>query len=576
MTMPHAQTWAVAAVLAVVAATAEAKVEVQLEGLDGDLESNAKAALSIARAADDAPDLRIRRLHARAEDEIRSALQPFGYYAPTIAATLAEDGEVWRARYVVERGPQVMVATVEVQVLGDAAADPGFRAVIAEFPVKPGDALSHATYELGKRQLTSYAARKGYFDAAFDSSAILVTVGQQKADVVVHFAAGPRYQFGPVTLNQDILDDRMVVGYVKIAAGDPYDVEPLLKMQNELSTGPYFAAVEVKTMREEADGLRVPIAVDLFPAKSQRWEVGGGYGTDTGLRGKVKAEWRRLNRAGHHAEAELEASQVEYSASGKYLIPWPYPRTELLTFYGGLGRYEPRWSESWRSLVGASLGRSRGSWRETISLAYEHESFTIAGGDGTSDLLLPGISWTRTRSDDPFIPTRGVRLRADVFGAHDAVLSSVSFLQLGAEAKLIRRLSPKLRGLGHVSAAHIFTSDFADLPPTHRFVTGGDQTVRGYAYESLGPTNAAGEIVGGDTLVIAGLELEYRFLGSWGLAVFLDSGNAWDGFSGDLAYGPGAGVRWFSPIGIVRLDGAIGISEDGDPVRIHLAIGPDL
>ncbi len=320
-----ARTWVLAAALAVVAAAAQAKVDVQLEGLDGALKDNAMAALSISRAADDAPGLRIRRLHARAADEIRSALQPFGYYAPIVEATLAEDGEDWRARYVVERGPQVMVATVDVQVLGEGGADPGFQAVVAEFPVKPGDPLAHATYELGKRQLTAYAARKGYFAAEFDSSAILVTVGEQKADVVIHYAAGPRYQFGPVTLNQDILDDRMVVGYVKVAEGDPYDVEPLLKMQNELSTGPYFAAVEVKTQREAADGLRVPIAVDLFPAKAQRWEVGGGYGTDTGIRGKVKAEWRRLNRAGHHAEAEFEASQVEYSASGQVPRPLAVP-----------------------------------------------------------------------------------------------------------------------------------------------------------------------------------------------------------------------------------------------------------
>jgi translocation and assembly module TamA len=542
---------------------AEAKVDVQLEGLDGALETNARAALSIARAPDDTPGLRLRRLHARAAQEIRSALQPFGYYAPTIEATLAEDGEDWRARYVVERGPQVMVATVDVEVLGEGANDAGFQAVIAEFPVRPGDPLDHATYELGKRQLTAYAARKGYFAAAFDSSAILVTVGAQKADIVVRYAAGPRYQFGPVTLNQDILDDRMVIGYVKIAPGDPYDVDPLLKMQNELSTGPYFAAVEVKTQRDAADGLRVPIDVDLFPAKAQRWEVGGGYGTDTGVRGKVKAEWRRLNRAGHHAEAEFEASQVEYSATGKYLVPWPYPRTELLTFFGGAGRYQPRWSESWRTVAGASLGRSRGGWRETISLAYEHESFTIAGTDGTSNLLLPGISWTRTLADDLFIPSRGARLRVDVLG-------TVSFAQLGGEAKLIRSLSPKLRALGHASLAHIFTSHFTDLPPTHRFVTGGDQTVRGYAYESLGPT------IGGDTLVIAGLELEYRFLESWGGAVFMDSGNAWDGLSGTLAFGPGVGVRWFSPIGIVRLDGAMGLSDDGNPIRIHLAIGPDL
>ncbi|MBK8164834.1 MAG: outer membrane protein assembly factor [bacterium] len=559
---------------------ARAGVEVELKGLDGPLKANALAALSIGRAGDEASAARVQRLHARAPDEIRLALQPFGRYAPVIRAELTRKGDEgsgdWLARYEVDPGPQVMVASVDVQVLGEGAADPGFREAVAAYPLLPGAPLDHAAHEAGKRALTAHAARKGYFDAAFDSSAVLVHVGQQRADIVVRYDSGRRYRFGPVRLKQDILDDRRVIGYVRIREGEPYDVEPLLKMQNELSTGPYFAAVEVRTRNEEAEGLDVPIDVDLTPAPTQRWEVGGGYGTDTGARAKVKATWRRLNRAGHHAEAEIEASQVEYSATGKYFVPWPYPRTELLTVLAGIGRYEPRWAESWRLIGGVTLGRARGGWRETLSLAYEREDFTVAGVDGASDLVLPGLSWTRTNADDPLVPTHGARLRLDLAGAHESVLSSVSFLQAGAEAKVIRSLSPRVRVIARGALAHIVTDDVDALPPTHRFVTGGDQSVRGYAYESLGPVNANAEITGGDTLAWASLELEFRFLASLGLAVFTDAGNAWrDGF-GDLAVGPGAGLRWFSPIGIVRLDGAAGLSEDGDPLRIHLAIGPDL
>ncbi len=562
--------------LVLLAATAWAEVDVDLQGLDNPLRDNVMATLSIGRAVEGAPAGRIRRLHARAPDEIRTALQPFGYYDPQITASLEQDGETWHARYVVAAGPRVQVGSVDVRVLGPGGDDPGFLAVAAAYPQAAGDPLDHAAHELGKRRLLEYAARHGYFAAAFDTAAILVSVPEQRAEVIVHLDSGPRYLFGPVALHQDVLEERMVAGYVTVEPGQPYDVAPLLRMQSDLSTGPWFSAVEIHTRSEQADSLRVPVDVDLYAARSQRWELGLGYGTDTGVRGKIKSQWRRLNRRGHHAEAELQASAIEYSATGQYFIPWPYPRTELLTLFAGIGLFEPDWSSSWRLATGTSFARSRGSWREVFSLAYEHEDFTIASQDGVSELVIPGGSWTRTRADDPIIPSRGSRTRLDLRGASDAVLSSVSFVQLRAETKLIRSLGRRVRLIGRGTAARTFTDRFEALPPTQRFVTGGDQTVRGYGYESLGPVDANGEIVGGNSLAILSGELEYRFLPSWGMATFVDSGNALDDFTGQLAVGAGVGVRWFSPIGIVRLDGALGLSEDGNPLRIHLAIGPDL
>jgi translocation and assembly module TamA len=558
------------------AAVCRASVAVQVEGLEGPLKTNVELALSIARAPDEVGEGRLRRLHARAPDEIRKGLEPFGYYAPRITTNLEADGQNWQATYVVDPGPRTHVAAVDARVIGPGGDDPGFQAILREFPVRVGDPLDHAAYELGKRQMLGYAARKGYFDVSLDSTAILVSIESETADVVLHVSSGPRYLFGPVHIEQDVLDESMVAGYVKILPGEPYDVEPLVRMQNDLSSGPYFGAVEIHPRHEDAEDLRVPIDVVLFPSKPQRYEVGVGYGTDTGARIKLTGEWRRLNRRGHFAEAEIQASQVEYSATTKYTIPWPYPRTEVLTFFAGIGLFDPDWARSWRLACGANLGRSRGRWREVFSLAYEHESFTIADQDGSSSLVIPGVSWTQTIANDLVFATHGHRFRFDVRGSHTAALSSVSFVQLRGEAKVVRRPFARLRFLARATVARTWTDAFRELPPTVRFVTGGDQTVRGYAYESLGPVNAAGELVGGDSLVVGSAELDYRFLGSWAWAVFTDVGNALDGFSGRLSTGVGTGVRWISPIGIVRLDGAFGVSEEGNPFRIHLAIGPDL
>ena len=190
--------------------------------------------------------------------------------------------------------------------------------------------------------------------------------------------------------------------------------------------------------------------------------------------------------------------------------------------------------------------------------------------------MIPGISWTRVRADDLIFPHRGYRLRVDLRGAHEALLSSTTFGEVWLEAKFIRSPATRTRILLRGTTARIFTERFGELPPTHRFVTGGDQTVRGYAFESLGPVNANGDIVGGDSLLIGSFELEYLFFSKVGLAGFVDTGNALDDFTGRLAVGAGGGLRWISPIGIVRLDLGVGLSEEGNPLRLHLAIGPDL
>ncbi|HKI83378.1 MAG TPA: autotransporter assembly complex family protein [Candidatus Krumholzibacteria bacterium] len=556
--------------------SSRASVKVELEGLTGELRDNVRATLSILQAKKDAPETRIRFLHSRAEDEIREALQPFGYYQPVTSSSLKADGDNWKARYVVDRGPQVHVASVDVQVLGAGAADSSFVALAKAFPLAKGDPLHDAAYERGKSQLLNYASNHGYFDAAFDGAAVLVTLATQRAAIVVHLDSGPRYLFGPVTVHQDVLEDRMVEGYVTMKPGDPYEVAPLRNMQNGLSTGPYFSTVEIRPEVDEADSLRVPVDVLLTPSRTQSWEFGLGYGTDTGVRGTAAARWRRLNRRGHHAEARVQASQIEYSASGQYFIPWPYPSTRLLSFFGGVGYLSPDWSKSWRVALGSSFAHSRWGWREVLSLAYEHEDFTIAQQDGISNLVLPEVSWTRIRADAPVVPSNGSRLRLDLKGAHESLLSSASFVQLRAEGKLIHTLVPRVRLIARGTAARTFTSSFSKLPPTLRFVTGGGHTVRGYRYQSLGPSNADGEIVGGNSLVIASSELELRFLKNWGVATFVDAGNAFDDFTGHLSVGSGIGLRWFSPIGIVRLDGAFGLSEPGHPFRVHISIGPDL
>jgi translocation and assembly module TamA len=565
-------------ILILVASTASAdEVDVEITGIEGDPAKNVRTAISIANAPKDPTPSEIKRLHSRARDEIALALEPFGYYRPAISDTLAEvEPQRWQARYAIDAGAPVLVRSVDLRVSGEGESDSELTAHVTEFPLAPGDSLRHAEYERLKDSLSFAAADNGYFDAAFDSTGILVDRDSLAADIVVHFSTGQRYRFGPVDLQQDILDPRVLAGFVPFEEGDPYEVSKLLEMQSALSSSPYFSRVAAMPLPDQAESLQVPIKVELEPRKTERFDVGVGYGTDTGLRGSLDVELRRLNRKGHRAEGSVIVSQIEQSASARYTMPGLHPSTAIYSLYLGYAHLEPETSESNQWVIGGNVVQTRWGFQETVSLNYEIEDFVVGLDEDRSRLFLPALGYERTRADDRIFTRRGYRLRFDVKGAHEDVLSTSTLLQLRGDAKVIRPLGERIRFLVRAGAGRTFTDEFHQLPATLRFFMGGDQSVRGYRYKSLGPRDGEGNVIGGEIAVDGSAELEFGILKSWGLAVFFDAGNAFSPSSAFvLEKGTGAGIRWLSPVGLVRVDGAYAVGTP-NMVRLHIGIGPDL
>ena len=551
-------------------------VRVELEGVTGAVARNVRAVLGIARA--DTGRLtadRAARLHRTANDDIATALEPFGFYEPLVRGTLQQEGGRWIARYRIDPGPAVIVSSVDIGVRGDGADTPPFNDLIGNFPLAKGDTLRHLPYEALKLDLLSLAADSGYLDAAFDTSVVRVDRTALSADIIVRFNTGPRFRFGDVTFDQDVLDESFLRTRVPFRRGEPYQLHKLLELQVGLSEDPYFNRVEVIPERAQAQGLEVPIHVVLVARKNQAYEGGLGYATDNGPRGHAAAQLRRINRSGHHAEVDVTASFLEQSASLQYMIPaFGHPKG-VLTLLGGYAILNPVTSDSRTWRFGARLARPRLGWRETFSITYQREAFLIGFDSATTTLLIPGASWERTRSDSRIFPSRGVRTRLDVQGAAKGLLSNTSFVQVRVSGKVVQSLGSRMRGIVRAEVGRTFTSAFRELPPTLRFFAGGDQSVRGFRYLSLGPREAKAYI-GGANLVVGSVEADYRVMPRWAVAVFTDAGNAMLDWGLDLEQSVGGGVRWISPIGLVRVDGAFAVSEPNTPFRFHFSIGPDL
>ncbi len=557
---------------------AQTSVSVHVSGVEDEVQENVLATLSLARAVGDTAldDDRIRRLHARASVEIAGALEPFGFYHSQVTANIAETGGAWRVSYAITPGPRVRVTSVQVRIEGEGAADAPFQAVRDSFPVAAGDPLDHRRYEIGRRRLLDVASSRGYLDARLVTSELRVDRQADTAAVVLQFTTGPRFRFGPVVFQQDVLNDNVLRRIVSFEEGQFYSTRPLLTLQSQLAATGYFAAVEVAPRRDLAEGLFVPIHVTPLSRRSRRYAVGGGFGTNTGVRGSLEAEFRRLNRSGHHADGKITASPLEQSIRTNYFIPGIFSNTRLLGLSASFAKLETETSHSRRLRLATSFSDRRGSWQEVLAVNFLREAFEVGVDTASTRLLTVSGAWSQTIANHPIFPRRGQRFRVRLEGSHERLLSDVRFVRANIDAKLITPIGDGARILTRAELGVVYSSDFRRLPPTVRFFAGGDESVRGFRYQALGPLDDAGGVIGGNSIALASIEIERTVFGRWAVAAFVDVGNALDDFSGRLESGAGIGLRWRSPVGPVRLDGAFPLSLQHSPLVLHFGIGPDL
>lgn len=562
-------------------------VEINIKGIASDeLIKNILAYLSLEQQKHH-PKLsasRIRRLHKQAPDEIKHALEPFGYYRPKITAQHLEHHQaVWQAEYTVDLGEPVRLKTIEVRIQGAGETDPAFKKLQAEFPLKVGDVLNHPLYDKGKRLLRNLAEELGYFDAELTQHEIRLDEQAYIAALLLTLETGKRYRFGTVSFHQDTFADALLQRFLTFKPGDFYTASQLLAFRNALTDSDYFGMVEVTLDRAAPVDDRLPVNVTLEPRKPDKFSIGVGYGTDTGARSSFGWERRYINRYGHRFTANVEFSEIRQSTTARYHIPLGQVKDDYLAITAGHKNEAVRNIDSELFLFGISKNHDR-TWldmklREVIGIEYRDEKYAIGSDTGHSKLLMPNISWSYVQADNRIYTLHGHKIQLEVRGALEQLGSNTSFLQTRLSGVFIRQLHKKgrliARGEAGYSSVALLEGEFNDLPPSIRFFAGGDRSVRGYDYRTLGPLNEEGDVIGGKNLLVGSLEYEHRILEKWSLAAFYDTGNAFNDFSEPLKKGAGVGVRWHSPVGLIRIDVAAAL-EDDYPLRLHVTVGPDL
>lgn len=516
------------------------------------------------------------RMARASREQALSALQALGYYHARVRPRVTGTDVKPVLRLDVSLQEPVRLDEVTLEVSGEGAEEDFFRLPRSRH-LRPGAQLHHGHYEDTKSLLENQALRYGYFSGRFLENRMLIDVEQRMADIILRYDTGPRFHLGAVSFSDTPFDEDLLQRMVPFQPGVPYDADLIAKLNRELLASGYFDAVQVSAPASEAQDLQIPVQVTLNARKRHSLGFGGGFSTDVGPR--ARAEWTQhwLNSRGHSRGAEMELSEPRQKLSSWYQIPLTPPQSSHLRFFTGWQRENIDDTDSQSMVLGALLQRRLANgWDRSIGLRLEQERYSLGADSGRSTLLIPSLGFQRTVSDNTMDPSRGYSLLMDLQGAKAGVLSDIDFIRLHLGARGLYTLHERHRFLGRLQAGGIASNGFASVPASLRFFAGGDQSVRGYDYRTLSPTDETGDRVGGRFMLAGSLEYQYEFIPRWRAATFVDHGNAMDSWTDPMKTSAGVGIRWVSPVGPIRLDLAQSISDPDEGFRIHFSMGAEL
>lgn len=553
-------------------------VPIQVKGLKNSLLANAKGHLASITVKCGAPRWQVDSALIQARQQVQQALEALGYYQPIITPKLSHQNACWHISLTVKPGQPIRIKKIKLSLAGPGKQNPGFRKILGISALKTGQILDQGKYSTLKQNLQTYAHAHGYFDAHFTEHSIQVNKAKHSAQITLTFETGKRYAFGKTIIESHSLNPQLIRGFLNYHPGEPYNSNTLVESQNALMSSGYFDNVRLQTLVKNRVNGKVPVRLSTTPARRYQLLTGIGYATDTGPALRLDFRNHRVNRAGHRYALNLQLARIQSQATAHYEIPLSNPRFDWLSFQSGY-QYQntlAAQSRTWKLSVAHNHLMLNG-WIRRFSLEYLNENSSIAGQTLSGHFLIPSIGFSRTTAYDVIYPERGWSIHTTLSGAVKRVISTQSFIQAKIDAK---SLTPMFGGhiLTRLTLGATAVKDLTQLPTTLRFFAGGARSIRGYSYQSLGPNNNQGILIGGRYIAVGSLEFEHHLTGPFYWSVFYDLGNAFDAWPFTVRQGLGVGINWHSPLGPIKIDFARPLNPlpGGRHFAIQVSMGPVL
>jgi translocation and assembly module TamA len=550
----------------------------------------------VARAATDVP-------------RVQSALESFGYYQSRVTISAAgrdisdpdlltyldgvPNGQTIDVYVAIKTGPlyHLRHVTVDGQVPKDATDKLQLQ---QGQPAVASDVLAAGTRLLTALQEEGYAlAKVEQPDAVADDQAHAI-------DVTFKVDPGPRANIGEIAITgtgaHDV-DEGVLRRAIRVKTGDLYRPSRIEEARKSILALGVFSGVEARASDQlDAEG-RVPLSFDVSERPRHAVTLTAAYSTDLGFSAGVTWSDRNLFDGAEQLNLSAAingiggtaASSIGYNVTAQFLKPEFYARDQTLEFDIGairqkLDAYDQtaetvavlarrKFSKLWSGSVGLSVEQDDIT-QELVQRTYQLVSvpFTVSyDSTGVESLLQEATQGARARFSvtptQPFGNSTATFVTLEARGSAYVDLSDFGIEKPADGVLAFRALLADVQGAGQF-----------DLPPDRRLYAGGTDTVRGYRYQSIGPLFPDKKPIGGTAVDAATVEFRQHLFGNFGAALFVDAGQASATgvpFSGTPRAGAGLGVRYYTPIGPVRLDAALPLTPvpGGDSFEIYIGLG---
>lgn len=572
-------------------------------------------------------------LRQDAESNARLALRPFGFYHPSISSQMTLNGErSWLLELQIIPGPPVRVSELLLKVLGPGANLPEFRQWQSDWPLQKGSTLVQPVWDQEKQSALDIADNNGYLLAGFVQQSMEVNLETNEARLILSLETGQQAVMGEVEFKQNVVKPHILENLPRFRAGDPYNSWIMERFRIDVWRTGYFSKISVIEDRQLNESPpRVNLVVTLEQRKLNTYQGSIGIGSDTGAR--IQFSWNRhlLSENGDNLTLGTgwQDHNNEFFVRGEYRIPRNVESRQFWVadvllkrenedlevsdnFFGEelfalgnadindyslrLGRLKVRdrkqgFRQHFETMYGQFL---RESIDYRINPTDPPELRALLADDAaviplgrTSDTLSFGIEYDMPYIRGQGFDTSGLHNRGWAFASNTAWGSEYDFNQVYLSSRWNFHVGSRwkflLRGeLGYSDADvrnldveidnRLINLSITQLPNLYRFKAGGSSSVRGYGFESLSNNN-----IGSNNIITASAEVELRVLQKWSLAAFFDIGNAFNDWGEtDLNRGIGAGIRWYTIAGAIRVDFAKALDIPDKPWQIHFTIGTSL
>ena len=521
----------------------------------------------------------------KSDDEIKTLLEPYGYYKPVITTDFSVKDNLWIATFNVKLNEPLHIDALTVNINGSGQHSTIATKTLNDLPLKQGDILTQTAYEKSKALLTDSFFNAGYLDSELTEHEIRINMLKYTAEVILTVNTGERYKIGAINIKQQRYDyaERFINDIIKVSIGDAMSQKKITKANKRLQDSGYFSNAQLvpKISKRDKVNKTVPVDLNLTAGHARTYTFGVGYGTFTGPRVSFGTLFRHVTDTGQQFSFNVSASPANSTFSTSYVFPGQDPLHDNWSLIAEQSYIETDTYNERQTNFGIARTHKYGNWQTTVSLQQYLTNYdTVANPNNTNGkYLAPALTLLYDGSWQNGFWRQGLVWNELLQASIKSPLSDQDFIRNSMSIYYSLPINPEWnRLLFGANWGFLTVDNIQNIAPNFRFYAGGVSNLLGYPFLSQGPT-VNGNVTGGRYLATGLAGIEQRIYGNFSSMLYYNLGNAANkpNFSDvDILRAAGIGLSYKTPLGPFMIFFTRTLNQNNEHWRFDLSIGINL